>query len=151
MSYGNGYAVYGRDPVFADVDDMLARIDAAEQRAEAVDGYIADAVDHLLASADDRDVLYVLATEAGNIRRRVELGSIYNVATGECEADSHDEWNRVLFLCADEHLPMLRQQWRAWCAREVAQVTEVVKVAERMADDADELAAEDAALLRAGL
>ena len=150
-----GFAFYGRAPVMcsasADLIGHLADQHRAEQRAEAVNEHIADAVDELMASADDRDVLYVLATEAGNIHRRVELGSIYNVATGECDADSQDEWTRVLFLCADEHLPMLRQQWRDWCAGQVAECAEVVKVAERLADDAERDAAEEAALSRAGV
>jgi hypothetical protein len=144
----NGYALYGRDPVFADVDAHIASEDAAEARAEAVDQCINDAVDELLCAADDCDALIMLASEAGNTQRRVELRRIYNQRTGECEADSQDEWTRVMLMCEVEHLPALRQQWLDWARGHLAEYSEVIKVAERMADDDAEQAREDYELAR---
>ena len=147
----NGYCLYGRDPVFADVDAHIASEDAAEARAEAVDQCINDAVDELLCAADDRDILVTLAAACGNTSRRAALDSIYNIATGECEADSQDEWVRVMLMCAPSHLLALRQQWLDWCRGHLAEDRDVVAIAERMANDDAEQAREDYELARAGV
>lgn len=151
MSYGNGYCLYGRDPVFSDVDAHDALLTAKEFRAEAVNQCINDAVDDLLCSADDRDVLVYLSCDAGNTRRRVDLHRIYNRDTGECEADSQDEWIRVMLMCEPAHLPMLRQQWLDWCRGHLAENGDVLKLAAKMADDEAEQAREDYELARAGV
>lgn len=148
-----GFAFFGRAPVMcsasADLIDHLAAEHRAEQQAEHVNSFVGDAVEQLLHSADDRDVLYVLATEAGNIHRRVALDRIYSRETGECEADSQDEWTRVMLMAAPEHLPMLRQQWIDWCEGQLAENPEVVKVAQRLADKSERDRADSVAAERA--
>lgn len=145
----NGYAIYGRDPVFADVDAYLDAEADAEARGEFVDSYINDAVDELLFAGDDRDLLVVLQSESGNMSRRVDLPLIYDTRTGDCSADSNDEWTRVMLLCKPEHLPMLRQQWLDWCRGMAAEYSEVLIVAERLAAAAEQDAADDLAQQRA--
>ncbi len=148
-----GYCLYGQAPVLCsvsrDVDAHLAQIDADEYRAEQVDARIADAVDCLMQATDQRDILVSLC-DAGK-RRDVRIERIYNAATGECTAQTGDEWQRVLYLCDDKHLHMLRQQWREWCVSVLSDNEEVQSKAEKLADADDEQAREDEALMRAGV
>ena len=148
-----GYAFYGRAPVMcgasADLIGHLAAQHRAEQRAERADSLIGEAVDSIMAADDQLDILVALCN-AGP-RRAVRIERIYNRLTGECSAQTGDEWQRVLYLCDDKHLPMLRQQWRAWSVSELQSYDAVQSEADSIADHEAEQSREDAELYRAGV
>lgn len=143
---GNGFCLYGRDPVFADVDAYTDRLDADEARAEAVDAHIDDAVDDMLAGQMAWSLLADVACENASIKLQ-PLHAIYNRDTGECRADVQDDWQRVMLYADPKHLPMLQVQWRDWVRAKAANYREVIEHAERLADEserdyADSVAAE---------
>lgn len=146
----NGYAIYGRDPVFADVDAYLDAEADAEAYAEFVNEFINDTVDDILCSAEAGMLLADLSSENGSARD-VKLQVLYDRHTGECSAETQDDWTRVMLMCEAEHLPMLRQQWLDWVRGQVAEYPEVIVQAQRMARKQQADDAEEAALRRAGL
>lgn len=146
----NGYALYGRDPVFADVDAHTDMLDAAEAFGEYVNSFVNNAVDHILCSAEAGMLLGDLASNNG-AARDVALRVLYDAHTGEVNAETGDDWMRVMLMAEPEHLTAIRQQWLDWVRGQVAEYPEVVEHAARMARQQQENDAEDAALLRAGL
>lgn len=144
MSYGNGCALYGRDPVFADVDAYTDRQDAAEARGERVESMVDDAIDSILASGQPNDL------DAGyfDLQGRVRPAK---VLLADLDPQHWGELYALLMLAPVKDLAEVVLNFRHRERARLAKDADVLRVAAAAADAEEAQAREDAALMRAGV
>lgn len=158
MGYGNGYAIFGRPPVFPgacsvsnDLASHLAAEHQAEQRAEHVDSHIDDAIDEMLDGTELTD-LTVPLFDAMKVRQAQPAMAALLKDDG-ANIDSFDDWLRILMRAPVEQLPFVALNFRAWAydvLRESADDVGITELAKKLADDEAAEAREIAAEYRAG-
>jgi hypothetical protein len=136
----NGYAIFGRPPVFggcsasSDLAAHLASEDAAEARAEHVESQIDDAIDAMLDGTKLTD-LTVPLFDAMKVRKaQPSMAELLSDDGGSI--DTFDDWLRILMRAPLEQLPFVALNFRAWARnvlRENADSVGVTELAEKMA------------------
>ena len=154
----NGYAIFGRPPVFGgcsvsnDLAAHLASEDAAEARAEHVESQIDDAIDAMLDGTELTD-LTVPLFDAMKVRKAQPAMAELLRDDGN-SIDTFDDWLRILMRAPVGQLPFVALNFRAWAydvLREAADDVGITELAEKMADEEAAYAREVAAEMRAGL
>jgi hypothetical protein len=155
----NGYAIFGRLPVFpsacsvgSDLAAHLASEDAAEARAEHVESQIDDAIDAMLDGTKLTDITVPLF-DAMKVRKAQPSMAELLKDDGN-HIDTFDDWLRILMRAPVGQLPFVALNFRAWAydvLREAADDVGITELAEKMADEEAAYAREVAAEMRAGL